>query len=109
MKHQVNRPSKHSDLLKRIRTCIENDRYKFTKHALERKSERSLSLMDILYVLKNGVHEGAKDSWDKRFEAWNYAIRGKGVDKNDIRIIVSFDKTGLLIVTVIRLKNKGIS
>src|SRR5579872_2723223 len=103
-----NRPQKHTDLLKRIRTCIEQDHYKFTKHASERKSERSLSLMDILYVLKNGIHESAKDSWDKRFETWNYAIRGKGVDKNDVRIIVSFDKTGLLIITVIRLKNKGI-
>ena len=34
---------------------------------------------------------------------WKYAVRGKTTDQDEGRIIVSLDKVGMLIITVIRL------
>ena len=95
---------KHENLLERIAYCIEKDRYKFSNHALERKEQRNFSLSDILYVLKHGRHEKAKDTWDEQRKMWKYAIRGKTIDQECGRIILSLDKSGMLIITVIRLE-----
>ena len=100
---KITRPGKVENLLEQVDKCIEKGEYQFTRHALERQKERLLSLQDILYVLKHGYHEKSKDSWDEAFSAWNYSIRGKALDNEDVRIVVSFDKDGLLIITVIRL------
>jgi len=102
-------PEKDRELLKRIRDCIENGSYKFTNHALERRKERVFELPDILYVLRHGFHENEKDSWDTQHGAWNYAIRGKTLERKDARVIVSFDPSKrMLIITVIRI-NKRLS
>ncbi len=105
MAGQSSRHQKIPDLLKRVRMCIESGNYKFTNHALERKLERSLNFPDILYVLKNGCHESAKDSWDELFNTWNYSIRGHSIGGQSIRVIVSFEPSTMLVITVIRLKN----
>ena len=99
----VVKTEKHENLLKRIACCIAKDRYKFSNHALERKEQRNFSLSDILYVLKHGRHEKAKDTWDEQRKMWKYAIRGKTVDQEEGRMIVSLDKYGMLIITVVRL------
>lgn len=44
-----------------------------------------------------------KDSWDYVFKTWNYSIKGKTIDTEPCRVIVSFEENGLLIITVIRL------
>lgn len=54
-----------------------------------------------MYVLKNGYHEKVKDVWNAEHNAWNYSIRGKSIDNDEARIIVSID--GVLVITVIRL------
>lgn len=91
------------DLLIRIRVCLDNGKYRFSQHATERRKERLVSLPDIIEVLRNGHHEKAKDTWDNVYKAWNYAIRGKTVDKDTCRVVVSFEGDGLLVITVIRL------
>ncbi len=60
--------------------------------------------MEYEYVLKTGWHEKAKDQYDVQNKAWNYAIRGKTVDTRELRVVVSFDEEGLLIITVIDLE-----
>lgn len=97
------RPKKQAGLLHHIKRCLDNGRYKFSKHALERKVERSLELPDILCVLENGYHESAKDIWSMKFNTWNYSIRGETTNQDSARVIISFDPTGMLIITVIRL------
>lgn len=94
---------KISELLRKIKECLETGNYKFSKHALERRKERFISLPDILEVLRHGYHEKTKDVWNEQFNEWDYAVRGKTVDQASCRIIVSFDAKGLLIITVIRL------
>ncbi len=95
---------KVSDLLARVRDCLDRGLYRFSQHALDRKHERLVSLPDVMEVLRTGYHEKIKDSWDEIFKAWNYAIRGKTVDREPCRIIVSFEGNGLLIITIIRLE-----
>lgn len=101
---KVSRPKKLLDLLTVVRTCIEDGRYLDTRHATERQIERQINRPEILYVLKNGHHEKAKDKFDEAYSAWNYAVRGKTVDRRELRIIVSFDTNGMLIITAIELK-----
>jgi len=99
----MSRPGKHLDLLNMIRACVEDGRYLDTRHATERKTQRMISRPELLYVLKYGRHEKAKDKFDEAYNAWNYAIRGKTLDRRELRIVVSFDENGMLIITAIDL------
>jgi len=100
----MRKASKIADVLKKVKECIDTDRYYDTYHATQRKRERSVSLVDVLYVLKNGRHEKAKDQYKLEHENWTYSICGKTVDGDDLRIEIAFDEEGMLIITVIRLK-----
>jgi hypothetical protein len=100
----MSRPDKHPDLMNHIRYCIDTGRFLDTRHAVERQLGRQISRLDLLFALKNGFHEKAKDKFDENYQAWNYSIRGKTVDAQNLRIIVSFDENGMLIITAIVLK-----
>jgi hypothetical protein len=72
-----------------------------------RKKQRNITLPEIIQVLTAGKHEKSKDKFDKAFNAWNYAVRGKTLDGLDLRVIVSFDdEKDLLIITAFYLKEK---
>ncbi len=88
-----------------IRACIEQGRYLDTRHASERQGERGINRAEILYVLKNGYHEKKKDKFEELYLAWNYAVRGKTVDRRALRVVVSFDDaSGMLLITAIAIK-----
>ena len=94
---------KIQNLLNAVKSSIESGRYFDTRHATDRQSERSIRRTEILYVLKNGRHEKSKDQYQERYRAWNYAIRGRTIDKRDVRVVVSFDENNMLIITAIEL------
>ena len=101
---QEKRPSKLVNLLERIRNCINTGMYRDTFHAIKRKLERNITLPEIIHVLQTGRHEKNKDNFDKVFNSWNYAIRGKTIDGYELRVIVSFDEEReLLIITTFYL------
>lgn len=75
-------------------------------HAVERRLQRNISINDIIYVLTTGWHENKKDSYHEEYSEWNYSIRGKTIDKRPLRIIVSFDNSNMLVITVIHLKGR---
>ena len=87
-----------------IRLCIEKGSYLDTRHAIDRQNERQITRPEILYVLKNGYHEKRKDKFDESYNSWNYSVRGKTVDRRELRVIVSFDESGMLIITAIDLE-----
>lgn len=68
-----------------------------------RAKERGIIAADFEYILKTGSHEPSKDKFDEIYKEWNYAIRGKTIDKRELRIIITFDEDGLLLITVIDL------
>jgi hypothetical protein len=90
-------------LIEKIAECLDAGRYLDTRHALARQHEREITRPEVLYVLRRGYHEKKKDKFDARYRAWNYAVRGKTIDKRDLRIIVSFDESNMLIITAIDL------
>jgi hypothetical protein len=87
-----------------IKTCVESGQYLDTRHATDRKQERQITRPEILYVLTHGHHEKRKDKFEELYQTWNYAVRGRTVDRRDLRIAVSLNKSGLLIITAIELK-----
>ena len=87
-----------------IRKCLDSGRYLDTRHASERQKERQITRSETLFVLRHGHNEKKKDKYDELYQAWDYAIRGKTVDQRPLRIIVSFDENGVLIITAIELR-----
>ncbi len=99
----MKRSLKVTDVLKKVRECVDKGRYYDTSHSTLRKRQRCISLPEILYVLRHGHHEKKKDEYKPEHNDWTYAIRGKTVDEKDIRIAVAFDLDGMLIITVIEI------
>lgn len=97
------RPAKHANLIERLRDALDEGRYRDVVHALQRQQERRITRPEYLYVLRHGYHEARKDEFKPEYNAWNYAIRGRTVDRRELRVIVSFDSDGLLIITTIEL------
>ena len=94
---------KIKNLMTLIKRKAKKGEFIILPHALERKHQRGISVNDIIYVLMNGWHESKKDEYRKDLSTWNYAIKGKTIDKEDMRVIVSFDEDNMLIITVIKL------
>lgn len=91
------------NLLEAVCGCLDRGRYLDTRHVTERKLERNITRMEILYVLRTGFHEKKKDKFDEAYNSWNYAIRGKTMDARELRVIISFDKNNMLIITAMEL------
>ena len=91
------------DLLKKVREHVQKGTYFLSQHAVDRKTERSVSLPDIFFVLEFGHREKGKDSFDTKRQAWKYAIRGKTSGGADVRVIVAVEET-MVIITVMRIK-----
>ncbi|HSX11509.1 MAG TPA: DUF4258 domain-containing protein [Chlamydiales bacterium] len=103
----MKKATKVLDLLGRVKDCLDSGRYCDTSHAVQRKSQRGISLPHILQVLRNGYHEKRKDEYKPEYDDWNYSIRGMTSDKKDIRVVVAFDNDDMLIITVIVLAKRS--
>ncbi len=77
----MSRPNKLLNPLSVIAACIEEGRFLDIRHARERQIERQIMRSDVLHVLCFGYHEKLKDRFDDQYNAWNYAIRGKTLDR----------------------------
>lgn len=96
-------PAKIDRLLERMREALDAGRFFDTVHTTQRQAERQITRTEMLHVLRHGWHEKRKDVFDPRYHAWNYAIRGKTIDGRQLRVVVSFEDTDLLIITAIAL------
>lgn len=90
-----------------LKACeyITRQAYRISVHALKRQEERSISLREILYVLKNGYHEEAYSVFEVKRQTWKYAIRGRTPDGIDLRVIVAFLEE-MAIITVIEITKR---
>ena len=100
----MSNPDKIKDLMATVKISVESGKYLDTRHGLERQTERLITRPEVLFVLRNGHHEKKKDKWDAHYLAWNYAVRGKTLDKRELRVVISFDENGMLIITAIELR-----
>lgn len=104
----MSKPQKKSseELFLTIQNAIESNKYYFTGHAMIRSRQRlNVDRFIVIKILKGKAkyHEPKKDFFSSEFNSWNYSIRGKTIDNDNVRIIVSFDQDDLLIITVINL------
>lgn len=89
-----------------VHRYLQQGRYLDTRHAFERQLERQISRMEIVQVLKRGYHEKSKDTFDKAYNSWDYAVRGKTLDGRELRIIIVIEYN-ILIITAIDLNLGG--
>lgn len=99
----MNRPPKISNVKKSVTDALELGKYRYVGHANERLQQRQVTRLEVKQALKHGHHEKRKDEFKQEHGSWNYSIRGKTVDKRNLRIAVSFDKSNMLVITVIDL------
>ena len=98
------RPGKDPDVLGHARKCLASGDYLDTRHGAERKQERKITLLEIQEVILSGWHEKRKDEYKVEYQAWNYALRGRTIDKRSLRIVIAFDQeSGMLLITAIDL------
>ena len=94
---------KIANLLDEIADSVDAGDYRFSNHARQRMAERGVDPPEVRHVLRTGWHEARKDQWQEAYQAWNYAIRGSTVDNREVRVVVTFEGS-LLVVTVIDLE-----
>ncbi len=100
------RPPKIPNLLEVIKACVESGKYRSCLHLEKRERERSITRREILHVLLHGFHEKKEDDFEKQFQTWNYAVRGKTIDQRELRVFVSFDdETMMIIITSFEVGN----
>ncbi len=98
------------ELFEAIDLCLETNNYYFTSHAdLRSKTRMSVNDLEVLRILKskNRRHEARKDKLGMDQSDWNYHIRGKNSDNEEVRISLSFDQSLMLIITVINLDEES--
>lgn len=103
-----NKPMKRStqELFYAIKFAIQNGEYYFTDHAEKRSlSRRKVTDEEVIRILegRDKWHEKSKDKFEKVENDWNYHIRGRNTDWERVRIVISFYKNSMVIITVINL------
>ncbi len=94
------------EVIEAISKAMSFGTYYFTDHGDKRsKTREKVSDLEIIKILESNDkwHEAKKDKYDKGSTDWNYHIRGKNTNGDQIRIAISFDKDGMPIITVINL------
>lgn len=100
------RPAKDPNVLAKVQVKVRLGEYIPVEHAKQRLAEREVTDPELRYALLNGHREQRKDHFTHEYQAWNYAIRGNTVDSRPLRIVVSFDRDDVLIITVIDLERR---
>ncbi len=101
------KPGKKSDLklFELVEKSIKNVEYVFLPHARSRLSGRVILEPVVLDILegKHGTkrrRNKKKDSFKVGNEDWNYCVEGVDPNNEKIRVIISFDKKTMPIITV---------
>ncbi len=107
MAKSIKKPKKKTDkeLFTLLDQKIASAEYVFKKHARQRQIDRAISDLEVLDILegkknRNRHRNKMKDKFEAKREDWNYCIEGQNLDKNKIRIIISFEDNMIPIITV---------
>lgn len=99
----MSKKKKYLNVLDKAKKAILTGKYIYTGHAQDRLQQRDVTRLEVKQIIKNGHHEKKKDQFDDTLNEWNYSIKGKTIDQRKLRVIISFDKNGMLIITIIDL------
>lgn len=81
--------------------------YRYTVHAENRKFERMITEQDALYVIETGWRVPIRDNFVKIYESWTYAFEGYTLQDDLLRVIVGFDESMMLIITVMHIPKRN--
>jgi hypothetical protein len=86
------------DALKRIRRCLDDGEVIPTKHFREKLEELSMSMVEVLYILRHGLILNEPE-FELRYREWNYRIEGTEPEGQHLAIVFTFieEVSGLLI------------
>ena len=110
MQHEKPDKKTELELWTLLNEKISNGSYFFLRHAKERLKDREITDIDVLDILENKNNRKrkrnkSKDTYISGYQDWNYCIEGNDLDGKKIRIIISFDKELMLVITVIRIND----
>lgn len=105
---KAKRPPKAEKVLETAREHVLADRYLDTRHATDRKNQRTILRSEIREILLGGFHEKARDRYDELHMGWSYSVRGRTADRREIRVVFAFDAVGVLFITAIELTDGGV-
>ena len=107
------KPRKKTDkeLWELIPQKIVKREYSISKHARSRQKNRNILDIDVLDILENKSgckrkRNKSKDIYTEGYEDWNYCIEGYDLERQKIRLVISFDKNLMLVITIIRINNQ---
>lgn len=98
-----NLPPKLENVIGKAKHSISMSLYRYTAHAEVRKFDRMITEEDALHVIENGWRVQIKDSFCDINNGWKYAIEGKTLQEERLRVIVAFAEDMLIIITVINI------
>lgn len=75
----------------------------FTKHAKCRMDCRNINEKEIKEIIEKGQLNKSKSGFDKKHQNETYALEGYSYEKQHIRVVVTPQNDGLLVITVIDL------
>lgn len=100
------RPPKVEDVKAKAEAAVNGGTLRKSDHALKRMGQRKILDPDVDHVLLNGFHEKKKDAFSDDHGTWKYSIKGKDIDRRNIRLIVVFEDPNTLLITAIDLDSK---
>lgn len=83
------------DRLLEIKADLISHRFEISAHAYRRMSERQISAMDIIGLIRSGLKDFY---WNEEHQTWNFI--GYGFDQRSFVIACSYNERNTLIVTV---------
>ena len=106
---RIRKPKKKStaDLFKAINHSLENNTYYFSDHAdIRSKTRKNVNDLEVVKILGSAEkwHESGKDKFVNEYKDWNYHIRGRNSDDDQVRIVISFDENNMVVITVVNLE-----
>jgi len=98
------------DLFDLLLRKIASREYAFLRHAKQRQKDRKITDLEVLDILegtkgRDRHRNKAKDKYEKNKQDWNYCIEGENLDRDKIRVIISFENGLVPIITVMRIKS----
>ncbi len=96
----------NAEALKKIREYVKKGAYTLSKHAIERRLKRLVTIPEALRVLEGGRMEDDRVGWSVKHQEYSFAILGRTLSGVDIRVAVAIKEEELLIVSVIKPDKK---
>lgn len=100
------------DLFSTMKHKIQSGNYLFVRHATNRLKERHINDLAVLDILEREPgrltsRNKARERYETAHKQWNDCFEGYDYESTRIRVIVSFCENLLVIITVIRLKDRS--